>query len=155
MAKYRQRPKGTYIEEANWEELYRLTKLWKTDIEFYRDDSKFLHHLMDKYFIWILTKDSKKFIGALQLNLKNLDTKCRDLLVKIDKHLTQLAALVEYPDTPEGRLFRLEHAHLEEEVHDFTTFFRGNRMAVFNAVEGAVLNEKVKHLLSDIVENKV
>ena len=155
MANYRKRPKDAYMEEASWEELYRLTKLWKTDIEFYRDDSQFLHHLMDKYFVWIITKDSKKIIGALQLNLKNLDAKCQDLLVKIDKHLTQLAALVEHPENPEGRLFRLEHAHLEDEVNDFTTFFRGNRMAVFNAVEGAVLNEKVKHLLSDIVENKV
>ncbi len=155
MGNYRKRPKGTYIEEASWEELYSLSKLWKADIEFYKDDSKFLRHLMDKYFIWIIEKDAIKVVNTLQNNLKKIDEKCQDLLAKIDKHLLQLAHLVEQPDKEGGRLFRLEHAHLEDEIHEFTSFFRGNRMSVFNAVEGVVLNEKVKHLLSDIVKDRV
>jgi len=154
MGNYRKRPKGSYIEEATWEELYSLTKLWKSDIEFYKDDSKFLHHLMDKYFIWIIEKDATQVVKTLQDNLKKIDEKCEDLLTKIDQHLLQLAHLVEQPDWVEGRIFRLEHTHLEDEFHEFTAFFRGNRMSIFTAVEGVVLNEKVRHLLGNLIASE-
>ena len=154
MGNYRKRPKVTYMEEATWEELYSLTKLWKADIEFYKDDSMFLHHLMDKYFIWIIEKDATQVVKTLQDNLKKIDEKCQDLLDRIDKHLIQLAYLVEQPKREEGRIFRLEHSHLEDEFHEFTAFFRGNRMAIFTAVEGVVLNEKVRHLLGNLVDSE-
>ena len=44
------------IEEVKWQELYVLTDHWKSDLAFYKDDLRFLHHLIDKYIIWI-TKD--------------------------------------------------------------------------------------------------
>ncbi len=35
---YWDRPKGKFIQEANWQELYVLTQHWKKDLEFYKDD---------------------------------------------------------------------------------------------------------------------
>lgn len=58
MDDYRYRPKGTYINEADWQGLYVLTGHWKSDLEFYRDDLKFLQQLIDKYFIWMVRKEN-------------------------------------------------------------------------------------------------
>jgi hypothetical protein len=155
MNTYRQRPKGSFTEEASWEELYRLAKIWQTDIEFYQDDSRFLQHLLDKYFIWIIEKDSYQMVSNLQNNLLKITAKGEDLLKKIEIHLEKLAGMVEHPSSMESRVLRLEHAHMEDEIHDFTALFRGNRKSIFMMVENVVMNEKVKHLLSNFSEDKI
>jgi hypothetical protein len=155
MNTYRQRPKGSFTEDASWEELYRLAKTWQADIEFYQDDSKFLQHLVDKYFIWLIEKDSYQMVRNLQNNLLKITSKCEDLLKKIDVHLEKLAGMFEHPSIKESRVLRMEHEHLEDEIHDFEAFFRGSRKSIFTMVESVVFSEKVKHLLGHYSENKV
>ncbi|MFK5973327.1 MAG: hypothetical protein QM485_08600 [Flavobacteriaceae bacterium] len=58
MNDFRKRPKDNFIQETNCQELYVLTNHWKSDLLFYKDDLIFLHHLIDKYFIWITKKDN-------------------------------------------------------------------------------------------------
>ncbi len=155
MNTYRHRPKGSFTEDASWEELYRLTKTWQTDIEFYQDDSRFLQQLLDKYFIWLIEKDSYQMVSNLQNNLLKITSKCEDLLKKIEVHLEKLAGMVEHPSIKESRVLRMEHGHLEDEIHDFEAFFRGSRKSIFTMVESVVLSEKVKHLLGHYSENKI
>ncbi len=57
------------IGEVNWQELYILTDHWKSDLEFYKDDLRFLHHLIDKYIIWITKDDNLNLVKNIQKNL--------------------------------------------------------------------------------------
>ena len=58
MSTHSNNPDGTSFEYENCKELYILTKHWKSDLEFYKDDLRFLHNLVDKYLIWITKKES-------------------------------------------------------------------------------------------------
>ena len=58
MKNFRIRPKDNYINEASWEQLYVLTEHWKSDLVFYHKDLRFLHLLIDKYFMWISNKEN-------------------------------------------------------------------------------------------------
>jgi len=44
----------SYLANSSWQDLYARTEHWKSDIEFYRDESRFLRTLIDKYFIWLI-----------------------------------------------------------------------------------------------------
>jgi hypothetical protein len=144
---YRDRPKGTFNQEANWQELYILTQHWKKDLDFYKDDLRFLHRLIDKYFIWITEKENLDSVRKIGTNLLNISDKCKDLLHKISKHILQLGELVENSDKEQSRIFRLEHEHLEDEIAYFVKSYRENRKEVFTITEYVVDNEKLVHLL--------
>src|SRR5665811_322155 len=68
MSDFRSRPKDQYIHEADWQQLYVLTEHWKSDLSFYEGDLKFLHHLIDKYFMWISKKEHIDMVREIEMN---------------------------------------------------------------------------------------
>jgi len=144
---YRDRPKGKFIQEANWQQLYVLTQHWKKDLEFYKDDLRFLLGLIDKYFIWITENKNLDSVRKIGRNLLKISEKSEDLLEKVSKHILHLGNLVEEPLKEESRIFRLEHEHLEDEIADFVKSYRENRKEVFTITEYVVEIEKLVHLL--------
>ena len=73
MSHFRNRPKGNYIHKADWQQLYRLTEHWKSDLQFYNDDLIFLHHLIEKYFMWISRKEN---IDMVRLSKRMVSVSC-------------------------------------------------------------------------------
>ena len=80
MNHFRNRPKGSYIYEADWQKLYTLTEHWKSDLQFYNDDLKFLHHLIDKYFMWISKKENIDMVREIEVGLLEMDNQSSTLL---------------------------------------------------------------------------
>ncbi|HUH46612.1 MAG TPA: hypothetical protein VLZ54_05615 [Arenibacter sp.] len=145
MDDYGYRPKGTYLNAADWQGLYVLTGHWKSDLEFYRDDLKFLQQLIDKYFIWMVRKESLDEVREIESDLVEIARKCDQLIKRTIKHLTHLADLVEAPvDSP---IFRAEHAGLEEDIAIFVKAFRTNRKEVFAITEHVMDTEKLSRLI--------
>ncbi len=73
MNDFRNRPKYNYIHEADWQKLYLLTELWKSDLLFYKDDLKFLYHLIDKYFLRISKRENIDMVQEIEVNLLKVD----------------------------------------------------------------------------------
>jgi hypothetical protein len=135
MSDFRNRPNGTYILDANWEELYILTKHWKSDLLFYRDDLNFLDNLIDKYLIWISNKKDSEAVRNIDNSILETAKKCTDLLQRVDKHLTHLANLMEDPFKYDSHQFRAEHQQLEDDITNFVKTFRNNRKVVFEVTK--------------------
>ena len=119
----------------NWEEVYVLTEHWKSDLLFYKDDLLFLHHLIDKYFIWITKAENLILVKEIKVDLFDLGIKCGDLLEKVGKHIIQLGYLVENQKREDSGIFTMEHQHLENEITTFVKTFRLNRKEVFAITE--------------------
>lgn len=120
--------------QANWEQLYLLTKHWESDLKFFRDDLNFLNKLIDKYFIWIDSEESINEVSRIRSELQEIRSRCEDLLHKTQKHRAQLGVMME-KENDDSRIFRLEHEHLENEVTDFVKSFRNNRKEIFKITE--------------------
>lgn len=135
MSEFRNRPSGTYILEANWKELYILTKHWKSDLLFYRDDLNFLNNLIDKYLIWISNKKDSEAVRNIDNSILETAKKCTDLLGRVDTHLANLANLMEDPFKYDSHQFRVEHQHLEDDITNFVKYFRDNRKEVFEVTK--------------------
>jgi uncharacterized lipoprotein YmbA len=147
MSNFRKRPKGQYIHESNWEELYILTKHWKSDLQFYKEDLRFLRTLIGKYIIWITQKEHLDMVRITEIELVKMKNCYQDLLQKVNSHLKQLATMVEEGNKDESRLFRIEHEHLEDEIAEFVKAFRNNRKETFQITEYILDVEKISSVL--------
>ncbi len=147
MNEYRMRPKDSYLQNSQWQELYVLTEHWKSDLLFYKDDLKFLHHLLDKYFIWITQTENLKAVQTIGQNILADTLACDTLLDQIDKHLAQLASLIDDPTKFNTKVFRDDHEELENEIAEFIKSVRENRKELFTLTEYVIDSERLEHLL--------
>ncbi|MDF1516618.1 MAG: hypothetical protein RQ864_04155 [Lutibacter sp.] len=141
MSDFRNRPNGNYLFNANWEELYILTKHWKSDLLFYKDDLNFLDNLINKYLIWITNEKDSEAVRIIDNSILETAKKCTDLLQRVAKHLTDLAKLIEDPFKYDTQQFRTEHQQLEDDITDFVKTFRTNRKEVFEVTEHIIESE--------------
>ncbi|RPD90779.1 hypothetical protein EGM88_15295 [Aureibaculum marinum] len=150
MYDFRNRPKDNYIHHANWKQLFILTEYWKSDLLFYQDDLKFLHHLIDKYFLLISKKDNVDKVLEIEVNLLNVDKQCASLLKKTNKHLQYLAELIDNPFAYDAHKFKIEHEILEDSLAQFVKDFRNNRKEVFRITEYIMDHEQLVHQLNTV-----
>jgi len=139
------RPKGDFTWTAEYQQLYILTEHWKSDLQFYKDDLRFLHHLIDKYFIWLTHKEHLDEMRDLVSGLSEISKNCDKLIEKTSLHQTHLAELIDAPFKYDSHKFRTEHEELENEIASFIKKFRKIKKETF-AVSEQVINKEVKRL---------
>ena len=132
-----------YLNNGPWYELYLISKNWKSDVEFYRDDLRFLYNLIDKYFLWLSKPENLKLVQNLKNKQYQLGIKSKDLINKLGKHNIQLGYLIENPKKNDAGIIVTEHEHLEEEIAEFTKLFRKNKTDVFAITEYIIDSEEL------------
>lgn len=147
MGKHEYSQEIDFLENGPWDELYLITQHWKSDLEFYRDDLRFLHHLIDKYFMWITKAENLILVKELKKELFELNGRSKDLLEKVSKHSIQLGYLVEDSNKRDAGIIKMEHEHLEEELGTFVKLFRKNRKEVFKITEYIIDSEKLASVM--------
>lgn len=139
------RPKGDFTWTAEYQELYILTEHWQSDLQFYKGDLQFLHHLIDKYLIWLINKENLDEMKNLASGLHETGKNCDGLLEKTSKHLTHLAELIDDPFKYDSNKFRSEHEELENEIASFVKKFWKIKKDTF-AVSEQVIEKEVERL---------
>lgn len=139
--------KRSLSHNPNWQELYVLCEYWKSDLEFYNDDLRFLHHLIEKYFIWITKSENLELAREIKVNLFKVKKKCQDLIDKVGKHIIQLGHQIEKSKMDDAGIFVMEHEHLENEIADFVKSFRDNRREVFAITNYVIDSEELANIM--------
>ena len=129
--------------ETRWAQLYVLTGHWKADVEFYCEDLKFLHHMADKYLLWITKSDNLEKAKNIEKDLFLLNRSCVTLLAKIRGHQNELAGLVDNPLVGGDALAIQSHAELEKSLAMFVKRFRETRRQVFKITEYILDSEEL------------
>jgi len=148
MSDFRNRVKDNYIHEAGWQQLYVLTEHWKSDLEFYNDDLKFLHHLIDKYFMWMSKKENIDMVRDIEIGLLEMDNESSMLIQQVNKHLHHLVELIDKSFAYDSHKFRTEHEQLEDDLAQFVKDFRKNRKEVFTITEHVIDGEEMVQRLN-------
>lgn len=118
-----------------WEQLYFLANHWKSDLEFFRDDLRFLHLLMDRHILWVTLPESSERVKEVESKLLSLKKQCRQLLKKTGKHTSLLARLLEQSPEADRQAVKDIHAQLETEFANFVKNFREIRKETFKVSE--------------------
>lgn len=129
--------------EVRWTQYYVLTGHWKADIEFYCEDLRFLHHMVDKYLLWITKSENLNKAKNIEKDLFNLKESCDTILTNIKDHLNELARLVDNPLAGGDALAIQSHGELEKSMARFVKRFRETRRQVFKITEYILDSEEL------------
>ena len=135
-------------KQWHWDELYVLSEHWRSDLCFYRDDLKFLHHLVDRYLIWITKKENLDAVQGIMQKLLALEKECLQLLDRTGLHMIQLGK--QASNETENFLSesaRDDHLELEAQLARFVKDFRENRKEVFRITEYVIDSEQLSNIL--------
>lgn len=146
---FRLRPADKYMLEAALEEIRTLTQFWKTDLEFYRDEIRFLSNLIGKYAALMVSDEHVARVKALEQRLSNDETRLNKLEEKVAKHLDYINDLIEGVVRISETTFRLEHAKLDNEVAYFSHDLRDTKKEIFKASEELFHAQEVKQLIGE------
>jgi hypothetical protein len=135
------------VNESSWEELYILTNHWKSDMEFYQDDLQFLHHLVDKYIIWITKDENLKLVEDIKNHLYEIKTNSIQLLEKVNSHHLDIGHVIDGSSNIKESYIQKEHQALEKSISDFVKDFRDNRKKVFRITEYVIDSEELPNVL--------
>lgn len=147
MSTYSNTPSGSAYEDEIYQELYILSRHWKSDLEFYKDDLRFLHNLVDKYLIWITKKENLEIVNTIRKKEFSLGVQCANLLEEINKHLNEGALILKNSNTSPLGNYRKNHLSLENAMAQFVKEFRENRKEVFKVTEYIMDSEELGRIL--------
>lgn len=146
MTNLRNRPKGNYIQEANWDELHLLIENWKKDLEFYLFDIKFLKNLVKNHFSELLVSQNLDELRELQIEVYKLQNQCEYILECIQNNLDSIVDIINDNFIHDTSEFRIENEHLEDTVHIFITKERKLRKSILSMIKDVIkLNNQKKY----------
>jgi hypothetical protein len=147
MSKLSTKPGKSDYGKSNWEELYFLAKHWKSDLEFYKDDLRFLHNLIEKYLIWITKKENLESVADIRKREHQLTLTCNELQQKVSAHLEMASLIVKGGNDTTKKDFFTTHGKLENEIAEFVKTFRESRKEVFKVTEYVMDSEELRNIL--------
>ncbi|MGB5239000.1 MAG: hypothetical protein WBM43_12990 [Flavobacteriaceae bacterium] len=133
--------------DPKWQELYVLSEHWQSDLEFYKDDLRFLHHLVDKYMIWITKSENLEMVREIMLSVFELQKRCTELISEVATHKHNLASLEKDATEELWEKVKTGHGEMEMAIYNFVKEFRANRKEVFRITEYIVDSEELSNLL--------
>ncbi len=139
--------KEVHRNTPGWQELYVLTEHWQSDLEFYKDDLRFLHHLVDKYFIWITKSENLEIVKEIVLQVTDLQKRCENLIEKVLNHRHDLTYFENNSEESKWQQALEQHEELEKEIYSFVKEFRTNRKEVFRITEYVIDSEQLTDLI--------
>jgi hypothetical protein len=146
MINYRSRPKGEYIKDATWQDLYALTEQWKNNLDFQLFEIEFLQNLIETYFVKLLVQQNLDELRELQRDLYQAKNQSKRLLQNIEVHKRHIVKIIDEPFTFDASLFRTEHELLEDDTSEFLKMHKTMKITTFNMVKDILQDEKPKSI---------
>lgn len=123
------------MHDAELKELHTLALHWKSDLEFYRDELRFLVNTVGKYAALVITDKHINRVKEIEKRLSAAETMLNETEAKVNKHIGYLEDLVEGVLRVSETFFRVENVKLENEVAYFIDEMKNTKKDVFNASE--------------------
>lgn len=129
-----------------WESLYAITRHWQSDLQFYRDEIRFLRNLTDKRLVWVSDDQLIVKLRTVGNTLTELTLERQELEKKLTEHFKRVSAADAARLDQALSDFQIEHALLEEDFATFTRKFRNLKKSLFvlaeQSVEGSIRHEE-------------
>ncbi|MFC3560579.1 hypothetical protein [Pedobacter jamesrossensis] len=129
---------GKNITPAAYRQYHALAKHWASDVDFFKVETVFLHHLLDDYFIRLSSPEyleALKSVGAKLLQLEK-DKYSADIL--LCKHLKNLEGQTEELLFNHGELLEDKHEQMEHVMTHLTSTYRTVKKELFFLVQQVI-----------------
>ncbi|WP_142785907.1 hypothetical protein [Changchengzhania lutea] len=146
MYNIRNRPKGKYIKQASWNDLFILTEHWKNDLDFYLFEMKFLESLIEKHFSKLLLCENLDELRELQRDTFDLRNQCEYIQRCIKTNLESIVDIINNTYIYNTEEFRIENEQLEDDILEFINNEREMKRVIYSMIKDILENEKPKQV---------
>jgi hypothetical protein len=132
--------------EKSTDELHHDYKLWVSEINFIKDEIRFLEHLLSENYIDFLAAGLHKKIEASvkQISVeKNIGTTLQELINKQEK---TLAELIKTQNVSSNKNYLESHKKIEIEVNNYLEKYKDLKQQIFKVVEDVMKKKEQKKL---------
>lgn len=141
--------KRKFREWFSAEELHEESKKWSSELNFARDEQKFLNQMVKDYTLDIIDSDMFKTIQPVVESLNTSEKELVKLFKKVQLHENQLQIMVDEVNQERMEEAYLDtHSELGREVTDYFEKYRDAKTKIFDIVSKVIKRKKQKRLLN-------
>lgn len=131
-----------------WENMFHHAEKIKSNMKFYSTEMSFLHHLLDRYLLWLIEEESLAGVQLLNSKVKAAEQKCTDFITKSESLMTRIGLLIENPFAQDEHRIQESFRHTKEESEAFESELKRLKAEVFDHVANTLRTEKARRLLN-------
>ena len=138
-----------YVEWISPVEMHQATLDWLSELNFVRDEQKFLNNLVKSHTLELTDKSifekSRKLVG----DISDAEHKVVGLMKQVQTHENLLEIMIDDVDQPKMEAaYRDTHKDLILEVRDYLLNYRKLKTKLFSLLSTVLKREKQKRLLN-------
>lgn len=140
-------PPFKFVEWSSPDELHEESLLWRSELEFSKDEQQFLNALVKNHTLDLISGDtfnkSKKVISALAKEEKEVSA----LVARVVKHSNGLEILVDGVDQiKEEAAYKKDHYDLKIEVSRYYENYKQTKREIFELIKQIIKQKKQKQI---------
>ena len=140
--------KAKHTEWLSAEDMHDASRLWLSELQFFKEEQLFLEDLIKSYTLDIIDNNhfekSKKIVDKLSISVKNTQV----LLNAVNTHEKGLSIMVDGIDQIEEEIeYRREHRNLIELIGEFKKRYQSIKKRLFNLIKVVMKEGKQKRLI--------
>lgn len=140
--------KAKHTEWLSAEDMHDASKLWMSELQFFKEEQLFLEDLIKSYTLNLIDNnhfdESKAIIDKLSIEVKNTQV----LLNAVNSHEKGLSIMVDGIDQlDEEAAYRKKHRNLIELIGEFKKRYQNIKKKLFNLIKTIMKEGKQKRLL--------
>ena len=140
--------KAKHTEWLSAEDMHDASRLWLSELQFFKEEQLFLEDLIKSYTLDIIDnnhfEESKKLVDKLSISVKNTQV----LLNAVNTHEKGLSIMVDGIDQIEEEIeYRREHRNLIELIGEFKKRYQSIKKRLFNLIKVVMKEGKQKRLI--------
>ncbi len=137
-----------FVEWSSPDELHEVTLLWRSELEFIKDEQHFLDELIKNHTLQLISEPLYKKSLETVSDLKNEKKQLKALLEKVKDHTNKLEILVDGVNQPqEEKKYKQDHYVLKVDVERYLQDYRETKKDIFDLVKLILRKEKEQRLL--------
>lgn len=147
----RSRPKSNDMMDASWPDVHMLIRHWESEMNFYKDELRFLMILFEKYFTAMVEKENIEATKTVATSLTAVDLSRSTLTERLHRSSKQISDAAANGNVTEQEATSLKNSFqlLEDELAAFVQKVRELKSLVFKLTERIAKTEQAKHLISE------
>lgn len=125
-----------FLLEAGLDVLHQQSEEWLMDIEFWRDEIAFYHHLVERLDVPGISSVSRRELANMEKELLHINSEeLEDLRRDVYDHERFLSAVLSGKERSNELEYRNRHARLAQHVRDFNFRFVELKRYIFRLVK--------------------
>lgn len=139
--------KPTYIDKMSKEDLHRESRNWLSTIEFWKQETDFMLHLVEDHFLYFLSKDIEQTLQPLLMKINDLKEKVFEAESdRIEGHEAELAVIIKSFYFKDETTYRQQHEILANEMSELENTYRMLKTELFRFAKAVLKEEKFQAL---------